>query len=164
VLARDIRGIGFKTADEVAQRLGIPRDSLDRARAGLEHVLLESTQSGHCALPDAELLAKTIELLEVEPSVIEQALAVQLTSGNLVWEQIREQRLIFLPHLVRAEKDIAQRIGRLVAANPRYPSIDFEKAVAWCEQSTGKQLAPSQREAVREILRNRIAIVTGGPG
>ena len=164
VLARDIRGIGFKTADEVGRRLGIPRNSLDRARAGLEHVLLESTRNGHCALPDTELLVKAVELLEVEPSVIEQALAVQLTSGNLVWYEIGEQPLIFLPHLIRAEKDIAQRIIGLAAGKPTYPPIDFEKAVAWCEQRTGKQLAPSQRQAVREILRNRIAVVTGGPG
>ncbi|MCU1291190.1 MAG: ATP-dependent RecD-like helicase [Bryobacterales bacterium] len=164
VLAKDIRGIGFKTADEVAHRLGIPRDSVDRARAGLEHVLLESTQNGHCALPNDELLAKAIELLEVGPVIIEQALALMLTGGDVVWEQVGDQSLIFLPHLVRAEKEIAQRIARLATLASTYPAIDFEGAVAWCEQRTGKQLAQSQREALRQILRNRLTVVTGGPG
>ena len=164
VLAKDIRGIGFKSADQVAGRLGIPRDSMDRAHAGIEHVLFESTQQGHCALPTDELLTKAMELLEVGPAVVEQALNSMVTSGNLVLELLGEQSLLFLPHLVRAEKDIAQRIARLAGLPSTYPAINFENAVAWCEQRTGKRLAQSQREALQEVLQHRLAVITGGPG
>src|SRR6266487_4350202 len=71
---------------------------------------------------------------------------------------------IFLLHLRRAEEGIAARIKSLAEAEPIYPPIDFEKAVAWCEQRTGKTLAPSQREALKTVLSNRVVVVTGGPG
>jgi exodeoxyribonuclease V alpha subunit len=98
LLAKDIRGIGFKTADEVAHKLGISRDSRYRACAGVEHILLEATQEGHCALPNTELLARAIQLLEVDPLVVEQALSWMLTKGDLILERIGSEDLIFLPY------------------------------------------------------------------
>jgi hypothetical protein len=72
--------------------------------------------------------------------------------------------LLFLPHLRKAEGGIAAKIRRLATAARVYPSIDFEKAVAWCEQRTGNTLAPSQREALKTVLTGRAAFITGGPG
>jgi exodeoxyribonuclease V alpha subunit len=164
LLAKDIRGIGFKTADTVAQKLGIPLDSTYRACAGTEHVLLEATQAGHCALPAADLVAKTSQLLEVEPLIVEQALAGMLTKGHLVLESIGQEDLIFLPHLLRAEKEIARRIARLSGLGSVLPEIDFERAVTWCEERTQKQLAASQREALNQVFGNRLTVITGGPG
>src|SRR6266849_3747405 len=138
MLAKDIYGIGFATADQIAQRVGIPRDSLDRARAGTDHVLLEAT--------------------------VEQALSQMLTGGSLLLEEIDGEPLIFLPHLRRAEQGIAARIKRLAATATVYPPIDFEKAVAWCERRTGKILAQSQREALKTVLGKRATVITGGPG
>jgi len=164
LLAKDIRGIGFKTADTVAQKLGIPCDSKYRACAGTEHVLLEATQAGHCGLPPADLLAKTSQLLEVEPLIVEQALAGMLTKGDLIFESIGNGELVFLPHMVRAEREIARRIARLSGLNSVLPEIDFERALVWCEERTQKQLAASQREALRQVLGNRLVVITGGPG
>ena len=164
ILAEDIRGIGFKTADEVAQKLGIPRDSIYRACAGLRHVLLEAGQDGHCALPGTGLLAKTVQLLEIAEPVVEQALSQMVTKGNLVSERIGGEDLVFLPYLAWAEREIAQRITRLSRSGMAFPAIDFERAVAWCERRTGRHLAPSQREALRQVLGNRLSVVTGGPG
>src|ERR1700687_1785091 len=87
-----------------------------------------------------------------------------LTSGSLLLEEIDGEPLIFLPHLRRAEEGIAARINRLAGTATVYPPIDFEKAVAWCERRTGKTLAPSQRDALKTVLANRIVIITGGPG
>ena len=87
-----------------------------------------------------------------------------LTSGFLLLEEIEGEPLIFLPHLRKAEDGIATKIKRLAAAGVTYPKIDFEKAVAWCEQKTGKTLAPSQREALKTALTSRVVIITGGPG
>lgn len=163
-LAKDIHGIGFATADQIAQSVGIARDSQNRARAGIDHVLLGATSEGHCALPLEKLKAAAVKLLEVPLETIEQALAQMLTSGSLVLEEIDAEPLVFLPHLRRAEEGIARKIRRLATGDPAYPTIDIEKAVAWCEQRTGKTLAPSQREALKAVLTSRAAIITGGPG
>src|SRR6202163_998552 len=164
VLAKDIYGIGFATADQIAQKVGIPRDSLNRARAGIDHVLLEATSDGHCALPLAKLKLAALKLLEVQEAIVEQALSQMLTGGALLLEEIDGETLIFLPHLRRAEEGIAARIKRLAGTATLYPPIDFEKAVAWCERRTGKTLAPSQREALKTVLGKRAVVITGGPG
>jgi exodeoxyribonuclease V alpha subunit len=164
MLAKDIYGIGFATADQIAQKVGIPKDSLDRARAGIDHVLLEATSDGHCALPLGKLKFAAMKLLELPEATVEQALSQMLTSGSLLLEEIDGEPLIFLPHLRRAEESIAARIKGLARAATAYPQIDFEKAVAWCERRTGKTLAPSQREALKTVLTNRIVVTTGGPG
>jgi exodeoxyribonuclease V alpha subunit len=163
-LAKEIHGIGFATADQIAQSVGIPKDSQNRARAGIDHVLLGATSEGHCALPLEKLKAAAVKLLEVPAEIIERALSQMLTSGFLILEEIDGEPLVFLPHLRRAEEGIAARIRRLASARPAYPAIDFEKAVKWCEARTGKTLAPSQREALKTVLTSRAAIITGGPG
>ena len=164
MLAKDIYGIGFATADQIAQRVGIPRESLNRARAGIDHVLLEATSDGHCALPLAKLKLAAVKLLEVPEATVEQALSQMLTSGGLLQEEIDGEPLIFMPHLRRAEQGIAAKIKGLAGMATVYPPIDFERAVAWCDQRTGKTLAPSQHEALKTILVNRVVIITGGPG
>jgi exodeoxyribonuclease V alpha subunit len=163
-LAKDIHGIGFATADQIAQSVGIPKDSQNRARAGIDLVLLGATSDGHCALPLEMLKQAAVKLLEAPGQTIEQALAQMLTSGSLLLEEIDGAPLVFLPHLRRAEEGIAAKIKWLATAAAIYPSIDFEKAVAWCERRTERTLAPSQREALKTVLTNRAAIVTGGPG
>jgi exodeoxyribonuclease V alpha subunit len=163
-LAKDIHGIGFKTADQIAQKLGIPVDSLVRACAGLNHVLLEATGDGHCALPVDCLKEEAQKLLLVDTKIVDAALERTLSAGDLVQENIGGLDLIFLPSLKRAEEGIAARIQNLCASPAQYPPIDFEKAVAWSQGKTGKELAPSQREALKQALSNRALILTGGPG
>jgi exodeoxyribonuclease V alpha subunit len=163
-LAKDIYGIGFATADQIAQSVGIPKDSRNRVRAGIDHVLLGATSDGHCALPLEKLKVAAVKLLEASVEAIEQALSQMLTSGFLLLEEIEGEPLIFMPHLRRAEDGIAGKVRRLATARVVYPAIDMEKAMAWCEQRTGKTLAPSQREALKIVLSTRAAIITGGPG
>lgn len=163
-LAKDIPGIGFKSADQIAQRVGIPFDSLVRAGAGLNHVLLEATGEGHCALPLDLLKDEAGKLLLVDDGVVTRALELALGRRELVMESIDGDDLIFLPSIRRAEEGIAGRILNLCAEPPSFPAIDFEKAVAWCESKTGKALAPSQQAALRQALTNRMLVITGGPG
>jgi exodeoxyribonuclease V alpha subunit len=163
-LAKDIYGIGFATADQIAQKVGIPKDSLNRAKAGIDHALLEATSDGHCALPLGKLKLAAVKLLEVSEATVEQALSQMLAGGSLLLEEIEGEPLLFLPHLRRAEEGIAARIKRLAEGQPLYPPIDFEKAVAWCEKRTGKTLAPSQREALKTVLTKPVVVITGGPG
>ncbi len=163
-LAKDIPGIGFKTADQIAQKMGIPVDSLIRACTGLSHVLLEATGEGHCALPVGFLKDEAGKLLLVNEEIVKTALERTLAAGDLVRETIGDQELVFLPQLKRAEEGIAARIKALAAAPPNYPPIDVEKALAWCQQKTGKELAPSQQAALRQALASRSLVLTGGPG
>jgi exodeoxyribonuclease V alpha subunit len=163
-LARDIHGIGFQSADQIAQRLGIPPDSLLRACAGLEHVLAEATGQGHCALPMGFLLEETGKLLGVEQSIIESAFQRTLEDALLVRDRVAGEDLVYLPALRNAEEHIASEIRALANRTPNFPPIDFEKAVAWCEQKTGKHLAPSQRMALQQALSSRVLVLTGGPG
>ena len=163
-LAKDIHGIGFKTADQIAQKIGIPHDSIIRACAGLSHVLLEATGNGHCALPLEFLKDEAGKLLLVDEKIVTAALEKTHADGDLVTENINDQALVFLPSLKRAEEGIASRIKSLVAQPSAYPPIDFDKAAEWCQARTGKELAPSQREALRQAISTRALVITGGPG
>lgn len=163
-LAKDINGIGFKTADQIAQNIGIPHDSVLRATAGLNHALLEATSEGHCALP-LELLRKTaVTLLTVESRVVDDALAKAFDQGDLVLDRVTGDEWAFLPWLRNAEIGIARRLQEMAAGPSTLPSIDVDRAVVWCQEKTGKELAPSQREALHQALTQRVLVITGGPG
>jgi len=163
-LTQDIPGIDFKSADQIAQKMGIPHDSIIRACAGLAHVLQEATGQGHCGLPVELLKDEAGKLLLVNESIVQTALERTLTQRKLIWEKVGDEALVLLPMLQRAEEGIATRIKRIASAAANYPPIDFEKAVAWCQTKTGKELAPSQREALKQALNRRVLVITGGPG
>lgn len=163
-LAKDIHGIGFKSADLIAQKLGLPRDSIIRAQAGIKHALLDATNQGHCALPRGALIEEAAQLLGVDIAIVGQALERLILNAEVTPEQIGEQHFLYLPYLRRAEQGIAQLLKKLGSAPSQLPPINIEKAVAWCEQQTGKELAPTQREAIRKALENRVLVITGGPG
>jgi len=163
-LALDIQGIGFKTADAIAQRLGIPHDSLIRAQAGVRHVLQEMAAEGHCAAFREPLLTATAKLLEVSAAVVEQAVATELAAENLVAETIQGRPALFLAALERAERGIAMGIARLRRGSPPWGNIDAERALPWVERHTGLVLSASQRAAVAAAIGSKVTIITGGPG
>lgn len=163
-LAKDIHGIGFKTADTIAAKLGIPGDSIIRARAGVVHTLAEAMQSGHCAFPRESLIARTIELLATTENVVSEALDRMLLDGEVVFEQTGEKALIYLPPIRNAEVQIAARLCHLATQPSMYPTIDADKAIAWVQERTGKSLAPTQAAALRQALTSRVLVITGGPG
>lgn len=163
-LARDIPGIGFKIADQIAGKVGIPRDSILRAKAGLLHILQEAASNGHTALPREPLLESACSLLECDSSLAEEALARLLVDEQMVEENIMGEALLFLPALRDAEVTIAAILQRLGKAPPAHPPIDFPKALLWCQQRTGKELAPSQQAALETALKSRALVITGGPG
>ena len=111
--ALDIHGIGFKTADAIADRLGIPHDALIRTQAGVRHVLQEIAGDGHCAAYRENLLKSAAKLLEIPPEIIEQAIEEELAQENLIAEPIEEKPALFLATLHRAERGIAEHIARL---------------------------------------------------
>jgi exodeoxyribonuclease V alpha subunit len=163
-LALDIHGIGFKTADQIAQRLGIAHDALIRAQAGVRHVLQEIAAEGHCAAYHEDLAEQTVKLLGIPPAVVAQAIDAELAEENLTAETIDGRAALLLTPLQRAEVGIARGIARLGRSPPPWVSIDTNRALPWVEQVTGLALSPSQREAVAAAVNAKLAIVTGGPG
>ena len=163
-LARDIRGIGFRTADQVATRLGIEKTATIRVRAGLAFGLAEATGQGHCGLPVAELTRATAELIEVMPPLIEAALRLELADGDLVADTVDGEACVFLAGLYRSEQAIAERLRALSAGLPPWPAIDAARAIPWVEARTGLALAPSQAAALRRAVTAKALVITGGPG
>ena len=165
-LARDIHGIGFKVADQVAGNLGLAQDSPLRVRAGVEHVLQDLTSQGHCAYPRAELVSKTEELLEVATAAVEAAVEGGIASGRLtsIEPSGNQEGLVALTRLHRAEKELAADLNRLASLPAAKPTVDPPKALAWVEGETGLKLADGQRSAVVKALEHRVLVITGGPG
>jgi len=165
-LARDIRGIGFQTADQVAETLGIEKTSDLRARAGVEYVLLEITRDGHCAYPRPGLISKAQEILDIPDEIIERAIDHGLEGGRLVQELMPEQDdvLVYLVGLHTAELALANQLKMLLRGFHPCPPVDVPKAVEWVEKSIGLALAPAQKEALKMMVSSKVMVMTGGPG
>ena len=163
-LARDIRGIGFRSADQIAQKLGIEKDAMIRVRVGVSYALAEAMDDGHCGLPEDDLLRAGVELLEVAVDRIEAALALELQDGTVVADTVDDRCCVFLAGLYRAEQEIADRLRSLATGEPPWPEIDVDKAIPWLEAKGGITLAESQRAALRLAVSSKALVITGGPG
>ena len=163
-LARDIVGIGFKSADLIAERLGISKTAPIRAQAGVVYALTEAVADGHCALPEDELVARAEKLLDIPSETLRDAVVAEVASGFLTADEIGDRRCIFLAHLWRAERIIAQRLRALAKEPPSWSTIDAERAIAWVEKKLKVSLAASQRAALSLALVSRVLVITGGPG
>jgi exodeoxyribonuclease V alpha subunit len=163
-LVLDIHGIGFKTADNLAQQLGIPQDSLLRAQAGLRHVLQEFSSEGHCAVEREKALEAATHLLAIDGSILEQAVAQEIEVGRVVTEPINGVTCLFLTPLYRAEVGVAKHLLRLAEGQPCWGGVNTKTAIPWVEGKTGLTLSESQRRAVARACNGKVTIITGGPG
>ena len=163
-LARDIRGIGFKTADAIAMKLGIEKTAMVRVRAGISYALTEAMDEGHCGLPTDELVPLAEKLLEVPKELVRTALDLELQEGTVIADRVGETPCVFLAGLHRAERTIAERLIRLANGTLPWPWIDPDKALPWVEQRIGLALAESQVSAIRLALMSKVLVMTGGPG
>lgn len=163
-LARDIRGIGFRTADLIAEKLGIEKTSMIRVRAGISYALTEAMGNGHCGLPLEELIPLSVKLLEVPDELIQTATELEITDGTVIADTVADTPCLFLSGLYHAEKGVADRFQHLVLGSLPWLNINIDKALPWIEKKTGLSLAQSQIEAVRLALRSKVMVITGGPG
>ncbi|MEU4897189.1 ATP-dependent RecD-like DNA helicase [Streptomyces sp. NPDC044780] len=174
-LAADVWGIGFLTADKIAQSVGIPHDSPDRVKAGLQYALSQSADQGHCYLPEERLIADAVKLLQVDTGLVIDCL------GELAAEEegvVREPvpgpedgepvSAVYLVPFHRAEISLAGQVLRLLRTEedrlPAFRDVDWDKALGWLARRTGADLAPEQSQAVRLALTEKVAVLTGGPG
>ncbi|MCC3653916.1 ATP-dependent RecD-like DNA helicase [Streptomyces sp. S07_1.15] len=174
-LAADVWGIGFLTADRIAQAVGIPHDSPDRVKAGLQYALSQSSDQGHCYLPEEQLISDAVKLLQVDTGLVidclgelageEEGVVRQTVPGP---EDGQPVSAVYLVPFHRAEISLAGQVLRLLRTGedrmPAFRGVDWENALAWLGQRTGAQLAPEQEQAVRLALTEKVAVLTGGPG
>lgn len=164
-LARDIRGIGFTIADTIAMKLGIAKDSDLRARAGIEYILSELTGQGHCAYEVEGLLEKTVQILDINFNIVEDALEHAIQNDRLImWTDSQERDLIYLPKLYFAERSLAKDLAHLASGPHPAPDINVPKAIQWVQQKIGIDLATGQCNALRTAITKKVMIITGGPG
>jgi exodeoxyribonuclease V alpha subunit len=169
-LATDVWGIGFRTADTIAKSVGIPHDSPQRIKAGLQFTLSEATGAGDCYLPEQQLISDAIKILQVDAGAVIECLAELVDEEGVVRERLPDddQDAIYLVPFHRAEISLAGQIRSLLGAGTdrlaAFADVDWTKALAWLRTLTGADLAPAQEEAVRLALTSKVAVLTGGPG
>lgn len=180
-LASDVWGIGFLTADKIAQSVGIPHDSPERVKAGLQYALSQSTDQGHCYLPEERLIADAVKLLQVDTGLVIECLA-ELAAPPEEGEDpgvVREKvpgpdgdsepvTAVYLVPFHRAELSLSAQLLRLLRTGedrmPVFHDVAWDKALSWLQGRTGADLAPEQEAAVRLALTQKVAVLTGGPG
>ncbi|TXC96810.1 ATP-dependent RecD-like DNA helicase [Streptomyces sp. ISID311] len=174
-LAADVWGIGFLTADRIAQSVGIPHDSPERVKAGLQYALSQSTDQGHCFLPEEQLIADAVKLLGVDTGLVIDCLSeLAADPEGVVREKVpggeegAPVTAVYLVPFHRAEISLAGRLTRLLRTDqdrmPAFQDVDWDKALTWLARRTGAELAPEQQQAVRLALTQKVAVLTGGPG
>jgi exodeoxyribonuclease V alpha subunit len=175
-LASDVWGIGFKTADKIAQGVGIAYDSGERVKAGLQFTLSQASELGHCYLPEPELVARASEILGVRPELAQSCLDELVREQGVVRDPVPVPgfddgvHAVYLVPFHRAEVSLAAGLLRLRSVPeqadrlPMFREVDWSAAFGWLEQRTGGRLAPEQETAVRLALTEPVAVLTGGPG
>lgn len=171
-LATDIFGIGFVTADHIAEKLGFDRNSQVRAEAGILYVLNQLADEGHVYFPHAPLLKKCQEVLAVGKELIVGALAAIANEKKVVIEDINgdsdelteNNKAVYLVRFHVSETGIAERIMTLLRAPKSIRDIDSDKAVSWVQEWLSIKLAENQILAVKSAAENKALVITGGPG
>ncbi|KIF69826.1 helicase [Streptomyces sp. AcH 505] len=174
-LAADVWGIGFLTADRIAQAVGIPHDSPERVKAGLQYALSQSSDQGHCFLPEEQLITDAVKLLQVDTGLVIECLAeLAADEEGVVRETVpgpdggEPVTAVYLIPFHRAELSLSAQLRRLLRTGddrmPAFRDVAWDKALSWLATRTGAKLAPEQEQAVRLALTEKVAVLTGGPG
>jgi exodeoxyribonuclease V alpha subunit len=164
-LAYDIWGIGFLTADRIAQKLGFDKDSTMRVGAGVLHILHEFTDKGHVYAPIGELIDKSSAMLDVDKNAVKKALQELLAEQKIVSEKLGHVEGVFLPGYHMAEAQTAKMLKSIRDSRKVIPAISNEEAIIKAvQEKLTISLAARQVEAIRAALHNKVLVITGGPG
>lgn len=162
--AMDVWGIGFKTADQMALKLGMSPTSLQRVKAFIRYLLEKDIDQGHVFSYFQEVAAECSKELQVSREKIEEALS-DLEKENLVKVEKRaSRRALYLPFFYKAEEEVVEGIQRLSSFPPLSPSLDIQKALAQSEEELSICFSQTQKRAIKEAFQKKILVITGGPG
>ncbi|MFO8084874.1 MAG: ATP-dependent RecD-like DNA helicase [Desulfobacterales bacterium] len=171
-LAMDIVGIGFLTADKIAEKLGFPNDSLLRVEAGVLFVLNQTANEGHVYYPFEPLMKKCGEVLRVDTAIVDKAMKYLVELEKITIEYIdkdannstKTNKAVYLNKFYICETQIAQRLKCLISSPRSLKSVNVEKALDWVQKKLFIRLADDQLEAIRQALTHKALVLTGGPG
>ncbi len=170
-LATDIFGIGFLTADKIAEKMHIPRQSPMRVEAGILYVLRELSEDGHVCYPSEPLIEECMKVLCVEKDAVITGLSRLASEGKIIvenadsgYEPAVADGLVSLTKFHASEVGISQRLRKLIVSPRMITSFDGERALEWVQGELRIRLAGKQQEAVKQALANKVMVVTGGPG
>jgi exodeoxyribonuclease V alpha subunit len=176
-LASDVWGIGFKTADAIAVAVGIPHDSPERVKAGIQYALSQSSDAGNCYLPREKLLDESVKILTVAPGLVAACLDELAAAEGVIAEDLPNPdgydpdqpiQAVYLVPFHRAEVSLAAQLRRLLDTSDdrlgSFQDVDWDRALAWLGERTGASLAPEQTKAVQLALTSKVSVLTGGPG
>ena len=162
-MADDVDGVGFRTADEIASRVGIRTDSDFRIRSGIQYALLQASNEGHTYLPMPELTQRASNLLQIEPEYIEKHYMNLAMDRKIIMRQAGNTTQIYASSFFYMEANTATMLKQL-NANFNVPDIEIEERLRQIEKQTKMDLDEHQVEAVKEAVRNGLLVITGGPG
>lgn len=163
-LADEVIGIGFRTADQLAQRLGIAADAPERIHAGLQHVLGERARNGHCFLPENDLVRATAKLLGASEERVRDEVQPLALRQRIVCEELEGVSAVYPLALHQAETGVAAMFGALASADLEPFPLDVEAELSNFESRSAMTLPDGQRRAVLHALSAPVSVVTGGPG
>jgi exodeoxyribonuclease V alpha subunit len=164
-LARDIYGVGFKTADQIAQKLGLATDAPARVQAGLLYSMSTLSNEGHCYAQRAQLAAEAANLLEIPATVCSEQIAQLASQRELIAD---EEDCLYLPPFFMAERGTANKLRRILHSERdrlhTFQSVDWEQSFNWLDLDNTLQLTDLQKLAIRTALTQKVSVLTGGPG
>ena len=160
-IIREVKGIGFRTADKIALNLGAFNNGPERIEAGILHTIQEAEDQGHNHIERRELVIKASNLLETDSNEVDKRINSLLESKDLVNSTVD---WVQLPTSARAEETLARCITNLKISRSSLPPIQVEKAIVWAQEKAGFGFAEAQVEGIRQALLSKVSILTGGPG
>ena len=160
-IIRDVKGIGFKTADKIALNLGLSNNGPERIEAGILHTMQEAEDAGHTHAERRDLALNSTNLLETDANEVEARIDALLSNADLV---TTEPDWVQLPTANRAEQTLAQSLLTLLRSPSSLPPIIIDKAVEWAQDKAGFGFADAQTAGIKQSLASKVSILTGGPG
>ncbi len=167
-LAEEVFGIGFITADKIAEKLGIEKDSLIRARAGIQYVLNQLSDEGHVYYPFEELVDRCEKALDIDRMIVLEGMASAILDRRIVVEETDlyggSDKAVYLVRFHVSEQGIARRLHDLLKFPRQFPLVNREDLLRSAEKQLGLTLSEQQKTAVRDSMECKIMVITGGPG
>ncbi len=163
-LAKEVHGMGFRLADAIAKTMGVQPESVERISAGIDYVLYELSQEGHVCHPLDLFITRASLTLEVAPDLIRQETGRLFKEQQLELQRVDDTLYIWSKPLFASEVGIANEMKRLKSSPSPLRQVDIDKAIIWSQEKLYLRFAPLQEQAVRQVLQEKVSIITGGPG
>jgi exodeoxyribonuclease V alpha subunit len=163
-LCLDIYGIGFKTADQIALKLGMDPASIERVKAYILYILEKDNEQGHVFSFASGVRERCVSDLEVEAEKADRAVDELLTGKSLVREELEADSALYLPFYYQAQEEVVRSIHEVAEFPCRPPDFDLDQAISETERELGLTFSSLQRQAIRQSFERKILVITGGPG